>query len=526
MGQFDYSKINWVNCDGELHQYKNMPERYKLMQHKLFPVLSNNLKPQLGVAFDVPDFRNRYPKYRNLLNEFYNKYLDNEKFRDIIPISLEGYIKAPSGTLRRISNSSNELEFGRGLGKQPKIDMRRLGPCKPIPPPNNVRFFFIYQDNLGEYARLLHSHLTQGFKDKTGRILFPKMQEFINQPFFIEDADSLIKFSSMNTAVKTVKEAISKKDLKPNTRYMAIYISPFSRINVPQEYKKVYYYIKEILLQHGISSQVIYSENIKRDNFNYYLPNIEIATLAKLGGTPWRLNRSLSNELIVGVGAFYSISKKTKYVGSAFCFDNTGKFQGFDCFQSNETELLAGSIRKAVIKFFVDHGEHADRLIIHFYKVMGKKELKPIKDMLYKLQLNIPVIIVTINKTESKELLGFDVDSPQLMPYSGTYVKTARSEYLLFNNTRYDIASNPTNREYHFPIKLHISCTHPELLDNPDTIEELIDEVYQFSRMYWKSVGQQSLPVTIKYPEMVAQIYPWFQHDTLPEFAKSNLWFL
>jgi hypothetical protein len=51
----------------------------------------------------------------------------------------------------------------------------------------------------------------------------------------------------------------------------------------------------------------------------------------------------------------------------------------------------------------------------------------------------------------------------------------------------------------------------------------------QFDRclhMYWKSISQQNLPVTTKYPEMVAEIYPHFQEDNLPDFGKSNLWFL
>jgi hypothetical protein len=44
--------------------------------------------------------------------------------------------------------------------------------------------------------------------------------------------------------------------------------------------------------------------------------------------------------------------------------------------------------------------------------------------------------------------------------------------------------------------------------------------------MYWKSVRQQNLPVTIKYPEMVAEIYPFFKNDSLPPFGQKNLWFL
>jgi hypothetical protein len=54
----------------------------------------------------------------------------------------------------------------------------------------------------------------------------------------------------------------------------------------------------------------------------------------------------------------------------------------------------------------------------------------------------------------------------------------------------------------------------------------IISQVYQFSRMYWKSVRQQNLPVTIKYPEMVAQIASHFDGDDIPDFGKDNLWFL
>ena len=53
-------------------------------------------------------------------------------------------------------------------------------------------------------------------------------------------------------------------------------------------------------------------------------------------------------------------------------------------------------------------------------------------------------------------------------------------------------------------------------------IEYLIDQTYQFSRMYWKSV-QQNLPVTIKYPEMFAVIFSHFASHEIPDFGKDNL---
>ncbi|MCB0541437.1 MAG: hypothetical protein KDE33_28275, partial [Bacteroidetes bacterium] len=105
-------------------------------------------------------------------------------------------------------------------------------------------------------------------------------------------------------------------------------------------------------------------------------------------------------------------------------------------------------------------------------------------------------------------------------------IRVGKSEYLLFNNTRYDATAKPAQKEYHFPVKIALSSTVEGILDDMNVVEQLIDQVYQFSRMYWKSTNQQSLPVTIKYPEMVAEIYPHFQHDKLPDFGRESLWFL
>lgn len=56
-------------------------------------------------------------------------------------------------------------------------------------------------------------------------------------------------------------------------------------------------------------------------------------------------------------------------------------------------------------------------------------------------------------------------------------------------------------------------------------ITELLTQVFQFSRLYWKSLRQQNVPITIKYPEMVAQIAPRFNNG-VPDDAKDALWFL
>jgi hypothetical protein len=191
----------------------------------------------------------------------------------------------------------------------------------------------------------------------------------------------------------------------------------------------------------------------------------------------------------------------------------------------HEIDILAGKISTAV-RNYATINNPPDRLIIHFYKSMSEVEVQHIERALEAMDLPIPVFIVSINKTESNDITAFDNDWEHLMPISGTYVNIGKSKYLLFNNTRYPDGSFSKADGFPFPIKLGIDCTDKEQLKDTKVIKELIEQVYQFSRMYWKSVRQQNLPVTIKYPEMVAQIAPHFDGDDIPAYGKENLWFL
>ncbi|HFG0566918.1 TPA: Piwi domain-containing protein, partial [Flavobacterium psychrophilum] len=418
--------------------------------------------------------------------------------------------------IHKTHQNSNNLRFFNNTSIDPRGGMKSFGPYQSSPHPN-VRFFFIYhKPDRKEYVIPLFSYFEKGYKT-----FFPPLKTHIKQPFFI-DKDTSLAFESTTTAVKELKHHLINLEKTPNTRYVAIYISPIHKED--QDNKQLYYQVKEELLKHEITSQVIYKESINNAYFGEFLANITPALLAKIDGIPWRLDRELKQELIVGVGAFKSAETNTRFVGSAFCFNNKGEFKGFDCFRDNEYDLIAGAIGKQILKFVVDNGNDVERLIIHYYKPMGKEEIDPIQKVLKTLRLDIPVIIITINKTEANDYVAFDIESQELMPLSGTIIEIAKLKYLLFNNAKY--SSTGTTKDYPFPVKLTLSCTDEEYLKDIPTVKELIDQVYQFSRMYWKSIKQQNLPVTIKYPEMVAQIFPHFEGDKLPDFGKNNLWFL
>ncbi|MBK8711186.1 MAG: hypothetical protein IPL97_04765 [Niastella sp.] len=104
--------------------------------------------------------------------------------------------------------------------------------------------------------------------------------------------------------------------------------------------------------------------------------NIYVALLAKMGENTVAVGTVDANELIIGVGAFQPRDAAHRYVGSAFCFSNDGKFEGFAAIKS-ETKLLAGSIKDQVEKFIEQH-QSVRQIIIHFYKeISDPEELRP-----------------------------------------------------------------------------------------------------------------------------------------------------
>lgn len=98
-------------------------------------------------------------------------------------------------------------------------------------------------------------------------------------------------------------------------------------------------------------------------------------------------------------------------------------------------------------------------------------------------------------------------------------------EHLKINILNFKWLSSTPTDGYPFPIKIKMSSLDEDAFEDVEVTEELLTQVYQFSRMYWKSLRLQNVPITIKYPEMIVQIAPSFNNG-ISEYAKDKLWFL
>ncbi|MEZ5047413.1 MAG: Piwi domain-containing protein [Chitinophagaceae bacterium] len=517
-----------IHCDEEIFSsflynkriyYKdNLPEDAGYHLDRQFPKINFYLSKFLGLQTTPDKPSNKYSAYFLEVSAFYDKYINTAEFKAVLPITSNGFITIDTDKIKQTTENSNLMQFGQNhTNIMPHYGLGVGGPYE-LSPHKNIKFIFLFHKEDNTFANTVFQWF-EGKKDG-----FKGLKNYIKLNYSIDKANSII-FENKENPIEEIRQQLSDKTFADDVRYLAVYLSPISKAEIDEEKHKIYYQVKETLLDYRITSQVIDRDKINNSAFKYYLPNIAIAILAKLNGVPWRLQRNLSNELIVGVGAFKNAEIGSRYIGSAFCFSNNGHFRGFECHPAIDTFMLAGDIGKAVRKFKNDNAD-VKRLIIHFYKSMSKAELEPIEKELDELNLDIPIIIVSINKTESKDFVVFDTNSTHTMPISGTFIKTGWNEYLLCNNTRYGLSATEKIESYPFPIKLKLKATDETILDDSKTTKAIVDQVYQFSRMYWKSVKQQNIPVTILYPEMVAEIFPHFDIQELKQFGKDNLWFL
>lgn len=530
-------------------KYQKLAEIENVDYRNVYPIINRNLATFIGFNDDEEEQettvtfqkKNRYTKYYGKISRFYDTYLNKNEFRAIVPISVNGFSLANPMQVGKTTPQSKQLIFGKNqygeyqTGVVPQKGVN-YGPFKQ-PLYNNIQLFFIAPKSHFQHTINLADYLLKDYKS-----YFKGLMHYTNVPVSLTQKGFSIQFSDLQNPLPEIEKALENRQLNPDVKYIAIYLTPIGKHAKDKEQRKIYFKVKEKLLNRNISSQCIETDKMlkvladdetldykgqPKKNFAYTLQNMAIAINAKLGGIPWRINTQISKELIVGVGAFKHLDTNIQYIGSAFSFDNTGAFNSFEYFHHDQVNELAGSIENAIINFAKVNNK-PNRLIIHFYKEMSEQEIEPIENVLHRLDLDIPFFVVTINKTESEDFVVFDGKNRDLLPYSGRYVNLGNQTFLLCNNTRYEDSVFSAIDGFPFPVKLKIHCPNDHSLQtDTNIITGLIDQVYQFSRIYWKSVKQQNLPVTIKYPEMVAQIAPHFSGGDIPaNIGKDNLWFL
>lgn len=460
-----------------------------------------NIKPSSVKKF--------YKNYYKLITDFIKELSGHLKDTIIIHQNL---LKKD---INKVNFEKNKMIFkGNNTDYSTVNGMRTYGPYLMPENINEKKLLFIYPDR--ESANRLYTYLSRGYRH------FPGIESYVGIPANIYEERIQYSESDLKNIVNLIDEKL------PNDIYndiLAICIMPFSKANATKEQSEIYYKIKEKLLNKNIPSQFIERNKIFMENFHFSLPNIVIAMLGKIGGVPWKLERKDYNQLIIGLNVFIK-QGDSKYLGSAAYFDNSGIIKRVNGFKGGTIDQIC----KELIDSLKDYQKEQDysttlnKIIIHYYKTLSNKETNIINETIKKeLGPNFAFAVVEINDTKTTVDLGFDLEYESLMPQSGIYVNLKPGEYLLFNNLRYwEKPINPISQE-ELPVKLRIYDPYKNFDEN-----ELISQVYEFSRMYWKSLKQKAQPVTTIYAKLVAEYIAHFENNELPssEIAKKTVWFI
>jgi len=279
--------------------------------------------------------------------------------------------------------------------------------------------------------------------------------------------------------------------------YFALVIGDFDK----DEPDQTYYDLKLALLSRGIPSQFINHKNIRKSSvFNYHLPNIAIGIHAKLGGVPWRIDSQKKNELVIGFNQDFNKERERFLAGSVF-FDNHGNLRRTFSFPEKESSSEIIKELKNAVNAFLEDNDEIERIVIHYHKSLSKKEKSGIDKLLKEeFQISVPYAVVEVNDTKSRLELAFDPDYNFQMPISGSIVRLSKKDYLLFNNNRFKAVA-PVGVKDELPLKIKIHFADESGFSH----KELIEQVYEFSRLIWKGLKQRSQPATCFYAREIAR---------------------
>lgn len=558
----DEKYIGRVVIGNNIYSYK---EDYTYICNRIweaYPVITNDLKRELNLEYDSQPRSNK--EYRTGMNGnkyirqfFYEdlvrkRYLISQEFKSFVGLSSDDFLTLDKSLIYKLPTSANQLIvrdfYGTEKIVEDAVQYKMYGSApydKGERDGRRIRYFFIYQND--QQGRSAYEFMSNTFQNGA----FPSVSRKGASYMAVDSLSKAMKqmvehdpcgdiaFSCLDNAVEEVRQNLELRNIDTtHYRHIAIYISPISKDSwQDSHYQYSYARIREQLLKKSVSMQGFYQGRLADgERIKYHFTNIYAAILAKVGGAPWVVPTTSQNDLIIGVGAFCPNRIHKRYLGTAFRFDGNGRFREFDCIPGDDHRQLASKMRDALITFIKERGEAPKRVFIHFYKKMNSKEWKDFMRVVSRLGEDIPIVTATIYKSEESTMVAFDEMEADMMPYSGTYVKTGDSTYLLYNNVKYDAEkfktkvrqSDDASRLYHLPLKVEISCRNYRDEDKNTLIDSVLLQCYQLSRMCWSTVDQQNVPITVKYPSMLAKQVPFFENDIIPnpEFACSNLWFI
>jgi hypothetical protein len=282
----------------------------------------------------------------------------------------------------------------------------------------------------------------------------------------------------------------------------------------------------------------------------FCLNNMGLATYAKLGGIPWLLKARSGgmHELIVGLGSAKvgdgRLGQRKRFVGMTTVFGGDGAYHLHnvsravprDEYQTTLLRTLRGaisSVQKAM------NWRPGDRVLLVFhakFKGFRDEEVQAVSDLVSEFG-DYDVRHAFVHVSERHPFIAFDttqdgVRDPdtgrtkaQYAPVRGRCLQLGSREMLLFLTGPHQVKRPEDGTPRPLLLELHRDSSFTDL-------QYLTEQVYAFACHSWRTFLPTSLPVTIQYPNLIAdslgklsRLAQWNPDVMLDRIGKT-LWFL
>lgn len=343
----------------------------------------------------------------------------------------------------------------------------------------------------------------------------PTLRAQLNQMFHLDDVDIDLHTCGPD---QTYSGVIDQVDIA--TYNLAVIVVSEKDKNLdPSE--SPYYLTKSKCLNQRVPTQEITIETLRTANFATR-NNVALNVYAKLGGTPWTVDKLDKNitELIVGVGAAEDTNGQWT-LGFANVFDHNGTYIVGSCnymssggdylrdFERHVTTILRDALAKKAIS-----PDDEIRLIFHLFKEAGRHtEIQAIDAAVRKFsEYEIQKAILHLSYEHNFRLY---YNEGQSAPPRGLFVQISSRQALL-----------------HFGG--HSATPVQVRLDRRSDYHDLYAmsrQVLFFSHLSYRTFKPPKQPVTIKYPKLMAQLIN--KLEQLPNWdvamagkLNEKLWFI
>jgi hypothetical protein len=309
-----------------------------------------------------------------------------------------------------------------------------------------------------------------------------------------------------------------------------------------------YLIAKSTFMSQGVPVQEIEIETIQEQSRVYVLNNISVACYAKLGGIPWVLSsvQSLAHELVFGIGSANlsksRLSSPERIVGITTLFSGDGNYLlsnvSKEASPSEYKEMLLSVLKDTlnqIRKRYAWQPKDKLRLIFHqSFKRYKNEEAIAVKEFIDSItDFEVEYAFVHISRSHPWRI--FDTNSSginwqsfikgEYVPQRGCYVPLGPNSALLSLTGPYQLKTNIQGCPEPIFINLHKESTFKSL-------DYVAEQIFKFTFMSWRSFFPSSMPVTITYSDLIANVLgqlkdiPKWNHDILVTKLRESGWFL